>query len=98
MLGRNKIKKKTKLTELPILPQWLRPRTLDPETRARALGGTNFLCFVLLINSALARDKTKNNLTELPILPQQLRPRALNPETRARALGGPNFFMFNFIN
>ena len=57
MLEQDKTKNKTKLTELPILPQWLRP--LDPETHNRALGGTNFLCFVLLINSALARDKTK---------------------------------------
>ena len=92
------MKNKTKLTELPILPQRLRLRTLDPETRTRAAGGTNFLCFVLLINSALAPDKTKNNLPELSILPQRLRPRTLDPETHAQTRDGPNFFMFCFIN
>ena len=41
----DKRKNKTILTELPILTQRLRPRTLDPVTRARILGGPNFFIF-----------------------------------------------------
>ena len=40
-----KEKNKTNLNELPILAQRLRPRTLDPATRARISGGPNFFIF-----------------------------------------------------
>ena len=41
----DKRKNKIILTELPILTQRLRPRTLDPVTRARISGGPNFFIF-----------------------------------------------------
>ena len=41
-----KEKNKTIITELPILTQRLRPRTLDPVTCARISGGPNFLYFL----------------------------------------------------
>ena len=40
-----KEKNETILTELPILTQRLRPRTLDPATHARISGGPNFFIF-----------------------------------------------------
>ena len=59
-LRRDKRKNKINLTELPILAQRLRPRTLDPVTHARISGGPNFFDFSFIYYVVLVRyDRIK---------------------------------------
>ena len=50
-----KEKNKTNQTELPILAQRLRPRTLDPVTHARISGGPNFFDFSFIYYVVIVR-------------------------------------------